>query len=172
MLNDEVRARLFSPRLKRELQGYRAKEELARHFAAAPTDDALSRVLYADIKTYLPGDILTKVDRASMASSLEVRAPFLDHRFAEWSARLPADLKLRNGEGKHVLKGALGALLPREILYRAKQGFSVPLAHGSAARCATARAPISRDRCCARPLVRRCLYCRRDRSAWQRPARP
>jgi asparagine synthase (glutamine-hydrolysing) len=128
MLNDEARAQLFTPGFKRALQGYQAKEQLARHFNAAPTDDPLSRVQYADIKTYLPGDILTKVDRASMASSLEVRAPFLDHRFAEWSAGLPSALKLRDGEAKHVLKSALGPLLPREILYRAKQGFSVPLA--------------------------------------------
>jgi asparagine synthase (glutamine-hydrolysing) len=128
MLNDEVRGRLFSASFKRELQGYRAKEQLARHFDAAPTDDPLSRAQYADIKTYLPGDILTKVDRASMASSLEVRAPFLDHRFVEWSARLPSGLKLRDGEGKHVLKSALRPLLPRDVLYRAKQGFSVPLA--------------------------------------------
>jgi asparagine synthase (glutamine-hydrolysing) len=128
MLNDEARAQLFTPEFKRTLQGYRAKEQLARHFNAAPTDDPLSRAQYADIKTYLPGDILTKVDRASMASSLEVRAPFLDHCFAEWSAGLPSALKLRDGEGKHVLKSALQPLLPREILYRAKQGFSVPLA--------------------------------------------
>ena len=128
MLNDEARGRLFSAGFKRELQGYQAKEQLERHFAAAPTDDPLSRAQYADIKTYLPGDILTKVDRASMASSLEVRAPFLDHRFAEWSARLPAALKLHGGEGKHVLKRGLAPLLPQDILHRAKQGFSVPLA--------------------------------------------
>jgi asparagine synthase (glutamine-hydrolysing) len=128
MLNDETRGRLFSAEFKRSLRGYQAKEQLARHFNAAPTDDPLSRAQYADIKTYLPGDILTKVDRASMASSLEVRAPFLDHRFAEWSARLPSGLKLHDGEGKHVLKGALRPLLPPDILYRAKQGFSVPLA--------------------------------------------
>jgi asparagine synthase (glutamine-hydrolysing) len=128
MLNDEARGRLFSTEFKRALQGYQAKEQLAHHFNAAPTDDPLSRAQYADIKTYLPGDILTKVDRASMASSLEVRAPFLDHRFAEWSACLPSGLKLHDGKGKHVLKGALRPLLPPDILYRAKQGFSVPLA--------------------------------------------
>jgi asparagine synthase (glutamine-hydrolysing) len=128
MLNDETRSRLFSPRLKHALQGYHAKEQLARHFAAAPTDDPLSRVQYADIKTYLPGDILTKVDRASMANSLEVRAPFLDHRFVEWTATLPSALKLHHGEGKYVLKRSLEPLLPRDILYRTKQGFSVPLA--------------------------------------------
>jgi asparagine synthase (glutamine-hydrolysing) len=128
MLGDEVRSRLFSRRFKTELQGYRAREVLARHFAAAPTADKLSRAQYVDLKTYLPGDILTKVDRASMANSLEVRAPFLDHRFVEWSATLPPALKLRGGVGKYVLKRALEPMLPHDLLYRPKQGFAVPLA--------------------------------------------
>jgi len=88
---------------------------------------ALTRVVRM-IKTYLPGDILTKVDRASMANSLEVRAPFLDHRFVEWSATLPASSKLHDGEGKYVLKKSLESRLPENVLYRPKQGFSVPLA--------------------------------------------
>ncbi len=112
MLNDGVRRKLFSPRLRQELQGYHAKAELERHFAAAPTDDPLSRVQYVDLKTYLPGDILTKVDRASMANSLETRAPLLDHNFVEWSARVPSGLKLRNGEGKYIFKKALESRAP------------------------------------------------------------
>ena len=128
MLDDEVRSRLFSRRLKAELQGYHAREQVARHFAAAPTDDPLSRAQYVDLKTYLPGDILTKVDRASMANSLEVRAPFLDHRFVEWSTTLPSALKLRGGTGKYVLKRALEPMLPHDLIYRPKQGFAVPLA--------------------------------------------
>ena len=128
MLNDGIRRKLFSPRLRQELQGYHAKEELERHFAAAPAENPLSRVQYVDLKTYLPGDILTKVDRASMANSLETRAPLLDHNFAEWTAGIPASLKLRNGEGKYVFKRALESRLPHDILYRPKQGFNVPLA--------------------------------------------
>lgn len=128
MLGDEVRRSLFSSSFVRDLQGYHASEELARHFKAAPTDDALSAVQYADIKTYLPGDILVKVDRASMANSLEVRAPFLDHGFAEWTTALPAKLKMRGREGKYILKKALESRLPHNILYRPKQGFIVPLA--------------------------------------------
>ena len=93
------------------------------------TDDPLAQVLYTDIKTWLPGDILTKVDRASMANSLEVRAPFLDHQFVEWAATLPAGLKLHRGTSKYILKRALDPLLPREILYRPKQGFSMPISH-------------------------------------------
>lgn len=128
VLNDQIRQRLFAAGLQRELQGYHAKEEIGRHFAVAPTDNPLSAAQYADIKTYLPGDILTKVDRASMANSLEVRAPLLDHDFAAWTASIPAALKLRRGEGKYILKRALERRLPRDILYRPKQGFAVPLA--------------------------------------------
>ena len=128
VLDDAIRGRLFTPAFRRELGGYHAREELARHFAAAPTEDPLSAAQYVDLKTYLPGDILTKVDRASMANSLEVRAPFLDHGFAEWTAGLPAALKLHGGEGKYVLKRALEGRLPDDVLYRPKQGFAVPLA--------------------------------------------
>jgi asparagine synthase (glutamine-hydrolysing) len=128
MLNDETRGRLFSDTLRRDLQGYHAREELARHFTAAPTDDPLSAAQYVDLKSYLPGDILTKVDRASMANSLEVRAPLLDHDFAEWTATLPSAVKLHDGQGKFIFKRALESRLPRDILYRPKQGFAVPLA--------------------------------------------
>jgi asparagine synthase (glutamine-hydrolysing) len=128
MLDDATRSRLFTPAFVRELQGYHAKEEIAGHFAAAQTDDPLSRVQYVDLKTYLPGDILTKVDRASMANSLETRAPLLDHDFAEWTASLPSRMKLRRGKGKYVFKRALETRLPHDVLYRPKQGFTVPLA--------------------------------------------
>jgi asparagine synthase (glutamine-hydrolysing) len=128
MLGDGSRGGLFTAQFRRELQGYRAREELARQFAAAPTDDPVSRAQYVDIKTYLPGDILTKIDRASMANSLEVRAPLLDHRFVEWTATLPSRLKLHDGQGKYIFKRALESRLPGDILYRPKQGFAVPLA--------------------------------------------
>ena len=128
MLDDSIRTKLYSSYFARELQGYHAREELSYHFAAAPTADPLSAAQYVDVKTYLPGDILTKVDRASMANSLEVRAPLLDHSFAEWAASVPARLKLHHGEGKYILKRALESRLPHDILYRPKQGFAVPLA--------------------------------------------
>lgn len=124
---DTIRNRLFSPRLKRDLQGYRALEVFQRHTATAPCDDALSLVQYLDLKTYLPGDILTKVDRASMAHSLEVRVPLLDHELVEWIATVPPTVKLREREGKYIFKKALEAYLPDDILYRPKKGFSVPL---------------------------------------------
>jgi asparagine synthase (glutamine-hydrolysing) len=80
------------------------------------------------MKTYLVGDILTKVDRASMAHSLEVRVPLLDHKFLEWTTTIPSALKLRGSSGKDVFKKALEPFLPNDILYRPKMGFAVPLA--------------------------------------------
>ncbi len=124
----ELRQRLFSPAFRRELQGYDAAEVLRSHMSRCGSEDPLSQVQYADFKTYLPGDILTKVDRASMASSLEVRVPLLDHTLVEWAARLPSDLKLHGREGKYVFKAALEPYVSKEILYRPKQGFAVPLA--------------------------------------------
>ncbi len=128
VLSDEMRTRLFSDAFKRELQGYRAVEVFRRHARNAPTDHPLSLVQYLDMKTYLPGDILTKVDRASMAHALEVRVPILDHHLVEWISGLAPEMKLRGREGKYLFKKALEPLLPREILYRPKMGFSVPLA--------------------------------------------
>jgi asparagine synthase (glutamine-hydrolysing) len=127
-LTDGLRAKLFSTSFRRDLQGYRASDVLRRYMESAPTDHPLSRLQYADLKTYLAGDILTKVDRMSMAHSLEVRVPFLDHPFVEWSASLAADLKLHGGQGKHILKRAVGSRLPPEIVHRRKQGFSIPVA--------------------------------------------
>ena len=128
LLSDAQRQRLFSPSFRRELQGYQAVEVLRRHAAVAPTDDPLSLVQYLDMKTYLVGDILTKVDRASMAHALEVREPLLDHELMGWVSGLPVDLKLRGTEGKYLLKKAMEPYLPHDVLYRKKMGFSVPLA--------------------------------------------
>jgi len=85
------------------------------------------RMMYLDMMTYLPGDILTKVDRASMAVSLEVRCPLLDHVFLEYVARIPAGKKLAGRNGKRIFKQALEPFLPDDILYRRKMGFGVPI---------------------------------------------
>jgi asparagine synthase (glutamine-hydrolysing) len=122
------RRQLFSAGLKASLGGYDAREVFAAHARNAGTDDALALIQYLDYKTYLVGDINTKVDRASMAHSLEVREPLMDHELLEWLATLPSDLKLRGGEGKFLLKKAMEPWLPREVLYRPKMGFAVPLA--------------------------------------------
>ena len=127
LLSDAQRKQLFSPAFKRELQGYEAVEVLRRHAAVAPTDDPLSLVQYLDMKTYLVGDILTKVDRASMAHALEVREPLLDHELMGWVSGLPIDLKLNGTEGKYLLKKAMEPYLPHDVLYRKKMGFAVPL---------------------------------------------
>lgn len=123
-----LRRRLYSPGFARALQGYDAIDVLRAHAARAPTDHPLSRVQYLDMKTYLPGDILTKVDRASMAHALEVRVPLLDHELVEWISGLPPAFKLRGREGKALFKRAFEPHLPDEILYRPKMGFAVPLA--------------------------------------------
>lgn len=128
-LHDAMRGQLFSDGFHRELQGHRAVDVLRRHAERAPTEHPLSLVQYLDMKTYLVGDILTKVDRASMAHSLEVRVPILDHPLVEWMSGLPPELKLRGREGKYLFKKALEPMLPNDILYRPKMGFGVPLIH-------------------------------------------
>ncbi|MEE4109757.1 MAG: XrtA/PEP-CTERM system amidotransferase [Halieaceae bacterium] len=125
----EQRDKLFSPALKSALQGYRVDEVFRHHAGNCPTEHPLSLIQYLDMKTYLVGDILTKVDRASMAHSLEVRVPLLDHPFAEWISGLPPESKLRGGEGKYIFKKALENQLPHDVLYRRKMGFGVPLAN-------------------------------------------
>lgn len=128
ILRDDMRRRLFSNRFKADLGGYSALEVFRRHATAAGTDDSLALIQYLDLKTYLVGDINTKVDRASMAHSLEVREPLMDHKLVEWLATLPSGLKVRGQEGKYLLKKAMESLLPMDVLYRPKMGFSVPLA--------------------------------------------
>ncbi|SCY17509.1 asparagine synthase (glutamine-hydrolysing) [Nitrosospira sp. Nl5] len=128
IMKDGMRQRLFSDSFNRALQGYQAVEVLRTHADQCPVQDALSRVQYLDMKTYLVGDILTKVDRASMAHALEVRVPLLDHKLVEWISGLPVSFKLRGHEGKYIFKKALEPHLPNDVLYRDKMGFSVPLA--------------------------------------------
>ncbi|MDB5796070.1 MAG: amidotransferase 1, exosortase system-associated, partial [Noviherbaspirillum sp.] len=107
IMPDRVRDQLFSDGFKKKLQGYRAIEVMREHASKSPTDDPLSMIQYLDLKTYLPGDILTKVDRASMAHALEVRVPLLDHNLVEWISGLPSSIKLRGNEGKYIFKKSL-----------------------------------------------------------------
>ena len=127
IFTEAQKALLFSDELKAELGDYRSISVFNEHYANFDGDDALSLVQYLDIKTYLPGDILTKVDRVSMAHALEVRVPILDHPLVEWSATLPAKTKLANGVSKAIFKTALEPHLPADVLYRKKMGFAVPL---------------------------------------------
>jgi asparagine synthase (glutamine-hydrolysing) len=100
----------------------------ARYFPEPASHDPVENLLYADTVVRLPDDMLTKVDRASMAHSLEVRVPFLAHTFVDWAASVPVDLKLRGRTGKYLIRKAVGPWLPPGILDRPKQGFAVPLA--------------------------------------------
>jgi asparagine synthase (glutamine-hydrolysing) len=124
----EDRQALYTPEFRSQISGYESMDLMRKHASQSNTDDPLSLVQYLDYKLYLPGDINTKVDRASMAHSLEVREPLMDHKLVEWAATLPSNLKLRNGEGKYLFKKSLEPLLNDDILYRKKMGFAVPLA--------------------------------------------
>ncbi len=124
----DLKKRLFHADVERSLAGYDSLDVFRYYYERSDTDDALSKIQYLDIKTYLADDILVKVDRASMANSLEVRAPILDHKFMELIGTIPSSLKLQGRNGKYIFKKALEKLLPKEILYRKKMGFGVPLA--------------------------------------------
>ncbi len=127
ILKGDMRENLFSNNLKNDLQGYNTLSLFKEYGENSGSNDPLSILQYIDIKTYLVGDILTKVDRASMAHSLEVRVPLLDHELVEWIASLPSHFKLQGGEGKYIFKKSLEGRLPNDILYRPKMGFAVPL---------------------------------------------
>lgn len=128
VVKDRLRRNMYSPEFRKILAGYNADHVLRRHAEKAPDRSPLSMIQYLDLKTYLPGDILTKVDRASMAHGLEVRVPLLDHELVEWVSRMPDSLKMKGGEGKYIFKKALQKYLPHEVMYRRKMGFAVPLA--------------------------------------------
>jgi asparagine synthase (glutamine-hydrolysing) len=127
-LREPLRRSLYSASFRAALGGYGAREVFDRHARQAGTDDPLALIQYLDLKTYLVGDINTKVDRASMAHSLEVREPLMDHELVEWLASLPSALKIRGGESKFLLKKAMEGHLPDDLMYRPKMGFAVPLA--------------------------------------------
>jgi asparagine synthase (glutamine-hydrolysing) len=121
------RAALWKPDLWRAFHPDNAQAWLARHFDSIQ-GSYLDRTLYTDLHTYLPGDLLVKADRMTMAASLEGRSPFLDHEIVEWAARVPDHLKVRARSGKYLLKKAFASYLPEKIRGRGKQGFGIPLA--------------------------------------------
>jgi asparagine synthase (glutamine-hydrolysing) len=122
-----MKRQLLSKDFQRSLGGYDSLSVFEEHWARCNSKDPLSRVQYLDFKTYLVDDILTKVDRASMAHSLEVRVPVLDHKVVELAARMPSDFKLHGKASKHVFKRSLEKILPEEIFRRKKTGFSIPI---------------------------------------------
>jgi asparagine synthase (glutamine-hydrolysing) len=125
----EQRARLLSPAFAAELGEFEAESVLAAPWRTSSARELPDRMLDLDVQTYLAGDLLPKMDIATMAYSLEARSPFLDHVLMEFAAALPARMKLRGTRGKRILKQALRGTLPDEILDRPKMGFGVPLDH-------------------------------------------
>lgn len=128
VLTPEIRSELYSDSFARSLGGFRGEDELIRLMQGAPARSGLDRAQYADLAFWLPGDILTKVDRTSMAVSLEAREPLLDHRLVEFAARLPENMRVSGTTGKYLLKKCMERYLPDDILYRPKQGFVTPIA--------------------------------------------
>jgi asparagine synthase (glutamine-hydrolysing) len=128
LIRDPMRQQLYSNSFRSTLGGYSAIDVFKKHARKANTDDPLGLIQYIDTHTYLIGDINTKVDRASMAHSLEVREPLMDHQLVEWLATLPSHLKMRKNESKFLLKKSMEPMLPSDVLYRPKMGFAVPLA--------------------------------------------
>lgn len=119
---------LLTDEFRRTLGGYTPFADFCRHFDRVQGLDHLSRILYVDFKTYLANDILVKMDRMAMASSLEVRSPLLDHKVVEFAATLPPDLKYRNGVSKYFLKRYAERRVPPSVIHRPKMGFAIPLA--------------------------------------------
>jgi len=124
----DARAAIYSDEFEKKLGGHRSEDELISLMRGAPAQSGLDRAQYADLTFWMPGDILTKVDRTSMAVSLEAREPLLDHRLVEFAATLPENMRVKGGTGKYLLKKCMERYLPRDILYRPKQGFVTPIA--------------------------------------------
>lgn len=122
-----VRQSLYSSSFAASLDGFRGEDELIALMRGAPGRSGLDRAQYAELTFWLPGDILTKVDRTSMAVSLEAREPLLDHRLIEFAARLPENMRVQGSTGKYLLKKTLEPYVPHDILYRPKQGFVTPI---------------------------------------------
>ncbi len=128
-MSEEDKAALYRPALRSELNGSQHGPVLETYFRRAGFEPPLIQQQYVDVKTYLPDDILTKVDRMSMAVSLEARVPLLDHRIVEFALNLPSELKMVRGQTKVILRRAMAERLPRDVLEKPKQGFSIPLKH-------------------------------------------
>ena len=123
----EFRQQLYSEETKRKLSGYDALNVQRECFLRARVQDEREKMLYVDTMLFLPDDCLFKVDRMSMANSLEVRVPFLDHEFVEFTSRLPFSLKISGLTTKRILKSAMASRLPSSVFSQRKQGFTIPI---------------------------------------------
>jgi asparagine synthase (glutamine-hydrolysing) len=129
VFDESEKASLLHPDVYAATEGESGIDEFRRHFQAVDGCHYLDRAMYVDIKTWLPHDILHKVDRASMAHSLEVRAPYLDHHLVEFAASLPVSLKVKGRATKYLLRRSQRRALPRSITDGRKRGFNAPMAH-------------------------------------------
>lgn len=120
---------VYDPQMKERVEGSRWRRFLEETYDSCESKDRLDKMLYTDINAGLPGDLLVKVDMASMAHGLEIRSPFLDHELMELTAKMPSDLKLRDRNKKYLLKQIAYDYLPKEVIDRPKQGFEMPLEH-------------------------------------------
>jgi len=127
-LDSALRRRVYTPEFLAEAETPDPADVVLDAYAASEAEDFVEATMHADIQTYLPGDILVKVDIATMAHGLEGRSPFLDHRLMEFAATLPAHLKLHGREKKYLLRRAARQLVPASLLERPKKGFSIPIA--------------------------------------------
>jgi asparagine synthase (glutamine-hydrolysing) len=127
LLSDLDKERLYTPEFRTRMAEMDSLTLLEKAYATADSPNFVERTQFVDIQTYLPDDLLVKVDIATMIHSLEGRSPFLDHELAEFAARLPAGYKLRGRTSKYILKQALRNYLPESILHRDKQGFGMPV---------------------------------------------
>jgi len=127
LFHDAAKRELLSPEVNRAIGEYDPIKAYRDLFARPASLERLDHLLYLDSKTYLPGDILTKVDRMSMAHSVETRCPLLDHKLIEFAQSLPACLKVKGRSGKYILKQAMAGIIPDKIIHRRKQGFAVPI---------------------------------------------
>lgn len=146
----ELRDALYSHDFKRLRGDYRAEQSLIDMMRNAPARSGLDRAQYADLKFYMPGDILTKVDRTSMAVSLEAREPLLDHRLVEFGARLPERMRVRGSTGKWIVKQTMRRYLPEDVLFRPKMGFVTPIGQWLRGPLADAARGLSADGILAR----------------------
>jgi asparagine synthase (glutamine-hydrolysing) len=153
-LTPRAKRRLYAPSLAAALAGSDAYAPVREVLGRGSRDDVLNRQLYTDLQIYLADDILVKVDRMSMATSLETRAPFLDVDVMELAFSMPGTLKVRDGVRKHVLKEAMRGVLPDRILHRKKEGFSIPLKNWLRHELA----PLMRDLLAPARIARRGLF--------------
>ncbi|REJ75485.1 MAG: asparagine synthase (glutamine-hydrolyzing) [Acidobacteria bacterium] len=125
--DDERKSALYSSQFRSQLNGNGSRSVFADWLESDEAEGIVDRCLLTDMMTYLPNDLLVKVDIASMANSLEARSPFLDHKVIEFAASLPEELKMRRIATKSLLKKVASQLVPREVIYRPKMGFGVPI---------------------------------------------